>query len=285
MSSQSLTPKALLEQHSSYTQYLYNDEHKIIFAVNPKVPPLLSSRAPLLSALRSCMFQLVVLSLCLSRFPQVMSTSSKMIVDALRHNGVVRDRIPTHGELQYVNEAPAAHQAEMFATYERVVFVRNPYARLYSAWTNKYRDMPGTCKNVTGSKGDTRVKCNEFYNNWVSIGRRIYSHAGLVAPEDTQELLRGVTWPMFINAVVAGAARDRHWITQVGGAHTHTHGLSFFHTHTHMLSCMTHTLSVPHTCALSLRNTHAHTSPLSARSISLPHLLRAHTPGREVWLT
>lgn len=143
-----------------------------------------------------------------------MSTSSKLIVDALRHEGRVRSSIPPHDQLLYLNEAPRDAQAHMLATYDRVVFIRNPYSRLYSAWTNKFRDMPDTC--TTRMEGGVPVlKCNIFYDNWVHIGSRVLRHAGLAVPEEGQEVLRAVTWPLFLNAVLAGVAKDRHWINQV----------------------------------------------------------------------
>ena len=147
--------------------------------------------------------------------PKVMSTSSKLIVDALRHNGTIPSEIPTHGKLQYLNEAPKDKQERMLRDYTRVIFIRHPYARLYSAWTNKYRDMPGTCKNVTNSRGEVVVRCNQFYNNWVALGRKMLANAGIEVPADSQAVLRAVTWHIFLDGVLDGAAHDKHWKNQV----------------------------------------------------------------------
>jgi hypothetical protein len=161
---------------SRTTQYITSESHKIIFAVNPKV----------------------------------MSTSSKLIAWALDNNGTIRSRIPRREHLTYLGPVSEAANQQKMDEYQRVLFIRNPYARLYSAWTNKYRDMPSTCKEENG-----KMRCNPFYDRWVSLGLEMYKHAGMTPPEDSNDMLRGVTWEMFLEAVLSRAAVDRHWTNQV----------------------------------------------------------------------
>jgi hypothetical protein len=142
--------------------------------------------------------------------PKVMSTSSKLVAYALDHNGTIPTSIPRREHLTYLGPWSDSANRKKLDEYKRVLFIRNPYARLYSAWTNKYRDMPSTCKVVNG-----RMKCNTFYDNWVRLGQRMYKHAGMTPPEDTNDLLSGVTWEMFLEAVLSRAAVDRHWTNQV----------------------------------------------------------------------
>ncbi len=87
--------------------------------------------------------------------------------------------------------------------------------RLYSCWKNKYVDMPGTCKPRTDDAGNTRVRCDPFFDNWVRLGRKMYAHAGMLAPESDNAMLQGVTWPMFLDAVLSRAVQDKHWWPQV----------------------------------------------------------------------
>lgn len=147
---------------------------------------------------------------------QVMSTSSKLIVFALDHNGTIPSSIPPHSQLDYLNDLPSRDEKDArLAAYERVLFVRNPYARLYSAWKNKYVDMPGTCKNVSAPDGTFKRKCDPFFDNWIRLGYAIYKFHNMPAPAYDLDLLRGVTWRMFVDAVLAGAVTDKHWATQV----------------------------------------------------------------------
>ena len=166
--------------YSPGSQYIFNDEARVVFAINPKV----------------------------------MSTSSKLIVDALKNDGVVPHHIPAHEALNYLAEASVEKQREVLANYTRVMFIRNPYARLYSAWTNKYRDMPDTCKEVV-VRGETRVRCNPFYRNWVNLGIKMLEHSSIDLPDNDQDILRAVKWHVFLKGVIDQAAQDKHWKNQV----------------------------------------------------------------------
>lgn len=176
------------------SQYIYNADAKVIFAVNPKV----------------------------------MSTSSKLMVDAIKRGGVVPTKIPPREDLDYTINAWKNAYKPQFADYTRVMFIRNPYARLYSAWTNKFRDMPDTCRNVTSAKkpGVVEYKCNMFYSLWVSAARKILTHEHEPIPANDQDILRAITWEKFLRAVVDQVIQDKHWRNQVRGI-KHSHIVSF----------------------------------------------------------
>ena len=163
------------------SQYIYSEEASVLFAINPKV----------------------------------MSTSSKLIASALAHDGVVPTRIPAHVELNYAFDAWKSAGQRRFKDYTRVMFIRNPYARLYSAWTNKFRDMPGTCKNVTISNGEVKLKCNQFFSQWVGMAETILKRAKLPVPDNDQAALTAITWPIFLQAVLNNVVYDKHWRNQV----------------------------------------------------------------------
>ncbi len=63
--------------------------------------------------------------------------------------------------------------------------------------------------------GKHKLKCDPFFSNWVKLGRQIYEHMGMQAPQDDLEMLRGVKWRMFLDAVLAKAVVDKHWQPQV----------------------------------------------------------------------
>jgi hypothetical protein len=140
--------------------------------------------------------------------PKVMSTSSKLVAYALDHENEVPRTIPNKRELTYLGRLD--NPGEFVRNARRVLFIRNPYARLYSAWTNKYRDMPGTCKLRRAG-----LKCDPFYDLWVDIGRKILAHGGVPVPEAEQDVLKAVTWELFLNAVLDEVVGDKHWRTQV----------------------------------------------------------------------
>ena len=87
--------------------------------------------------------------------------------------------------------------------------------RLYSAWKNKYVDMPSTCKPHTDSFGHTKIRCDPFFDKWVRIGMDIHKYYSLSIPNTPADVLRGVTWPMFRDSVLAHAVSDKHWAAQV----------------------------------------------------------------------
>ena len=147
---------------------------------------------------------------------KVMSTSSKLIVDALRNDGVVPSIVPHVHDLPYLAQLPDSEQDLRLDSYHRVVFIRNPYARLYSAWTNKFRDMPSTCRNLT-ERGRTRMVCDMYYRHWVEMSVAVLEALDLEVPDNAQDILREVTWPRFIQAVVTGDVYDTHWALQVRG--------------------------------------------------------------------
>ena len=145
--------------------------------------------------------------------PKVMSTSLKLFVATLDRNGAVPPRPPQREDLTYLNDLSKDDADKAMKLYTRALFVRNPYTRLYSAWCNKFRDMPATCVDTPSGK-----HCDPHYRLWVSNADKILRHAGYRdadIPYDTQERLAAVTWPMFVAAVLDGAVTDRHWRLQV----------------------------------------------------------------------
>jgi hypothetical protein len=117
---------------------------------------------------------------------------------------------------------------EALSSFERVLVVRNPFTRLYSAWHNKFHDGVGRCKG-----GRDRVYCGY----WKPLALRLLRLSAL-APEQAVEgvgatwvpsdeealqmsssaVLAMVTWPLFLRAVVfsnSEKAREGHWAPQV----------------------------------------------------------------------
>ena len=97
--------------------------------------------------------------------------------------------------------------------YNRVLFVRNPNARLYSARSNKFRDMPKTCYEDQYGR-----HCDPHYRNWRNLAEKLLVSQGgsrETLSDDPQVLLASITWPMFLKGVLDGVIVDRHWIMQV----------------------------------------------------------------------
>lgn len=63
-----------------------------------------------------------------------MSTSSKLITYALKHNGTIPTVIPAHRQLDYIQGLHDPDEVKRrMMNYERVMFIRNPYARYFIA--------------------------------------------------------------------------------------------------------------------------------------------------------
>ena len=98
-------------------------------------------------------------------------------------------------------------------TYERILFVRNPYTRVFSAWVDKFQGTYEVCKSGVCDKGQFRP--------WLQMSVKILEHNGVSADsisrlrEDPAALLKAVTWPRFLRSVLAKKAADRHWREQV----------------------------------------------------------------------
>ncbi len=101
-------------------------------------------------------------------------------------------------------------------SFERVVFVRNPYTRLFSAWRDKFQGTAEQC----------RTSCSMAYlKYWYTFARRILEYSGLSVEEiaalrkDKGSFFAAVTWPRFLKAVLARKVVDRHWRDQMEETH------------------------------------------------------------------
>ena len=145
--------------------------------------------------------------------PKVMSTSSKFIIDALNNDGVVPKFAPNVGDSTIMGKLSMAERKRRLQGYEIAAFIRNPYARMYSVWTNKVRDSIGACP-VTK---DGKRHCTDVYRNWVRNSKRILGKLAVPfnATGDPDGVLRLMTWPRFLEGVLLHAVWDKHLEEQV----------------------------------------------------------------------
>jgi hypothetical protein len=103
-------------------------------------------------------------------------------------------------------------QGTALATFERVVVVRNPFARLYSAWHNKFFDGLAFCQR---SDRDAHPYCVQ----WGNLARLVVRAAAVstagVNVTRPVELMGLVTWPAFLNATMFHGVNEPHWTLQV----------------------------------------------------------------------
>lgn len=148
---------------------------------------------------------------------KVMSTSVLSIVHALDHDGEILfepDVPKAYGNP--FNELSRSEQEARLADYTRVLIVRNPFARLYSAWSNKFPEKAANfCEHRLRASGEEYYYCDTSAVRWARIGQRFFKHAGVPVPETSREQLLGVTWRMFLNGVLDEAVFDMHWEPQV----------------------------------------------------------------------
>lgn len=160
--------------------YMYNWENRVVFAASPKV----------------------------------MSSSILYLLDGLANNGSLRD--PSVPLLRiHVNRTgnlPPEQQDHILSRSTRVAFVRNPFTRVHSAWVNKFELLAEFgCWRTDGGK----EKCFPDVGVFSPVGRRMLEYAGEVVPKRPLEVLRRVTWPIFLRGILEGNITDMHWNLQV----------------------------------------------------------------------
>lgn len=133
--------------------------------------------------------------------PKVMSTTVKPILETLSgHPGNVR---ADSSLVKYLAGMPPEEVHNILDTYKRVVFLRHPFSRVYSAWKNKFVQNALVCR---------KSGCETGARMWVGKATEALTHAGMnVTGMSSVELLEALTWDRFVSAVLHGHISDRHW--------------------------------------------------------------------------
>lgn len=170
-----------MQTRSKEAEYFYSDVARVVFSMNTKS----------------------------------MSSSTRLLLYALDHDAIP-DKTPSRSTLHVLKDAPLDKQAMILQNYTRASFVRHPYSRLVSAWANKFRDMPETCRYTTNGNATVR-HCDSAYDFWVVLARTLLRLANVhPTPTHHADILRNVTWPVFLRAIQYRGAYNNHWGIQVG---------------------------------------------------------------------